>query len=549
MSSKNGCWSRKDRNSVLEYLKPNLCRYLFKEALPNLEYHIRSLTGLSDEELHLLKVVHFLLSPAVREFIKELPSLMRNLSHSTQKEVVECRGIIKGRIDWNLTYKEKFCQGYNDPSLFICKPANKVYDLPENQLLKFMLWKIRNLTESINLEIPDDIFVPEKWDSWTEIIISRYFQVKRFSRILHSRDISMPRFIQPKTLQKTKNHRNKSYHKLAACYQLYEDLFLIKKESAIRELIEKQIFEPLNDDKLFEVYVLFKVLEVLDEGRGKLELGLLKPGLNYTACHRGVEKDIYVFYQQVPEKFHENSKNKDIFENYDLNVSLRRPDIILKVEKDGETSYIIIEVKRTDDRNYIVDSVYKVLGYLSDFEECFKEMKSPQGVLAVWDNIKIKKRSEAMKQPVLILRHDNLKLGLHKILGNEIKYPKPQNMDILLEYLPYFKNSENNFYSLISKPGQLPFYDYSEEVMDFYKVLYNENMIRMFNWNKWSGEARRYFDNPELISSADLLTLQKLFTTIIRADRFCEGLIADKIDDKTFLKLLMRLKEIRDELD
>ena len=190
-TDKRGCWTTSERDLVLNYVKPNLYRYLFKEALPNLEYHLKSLTGLSEEELHLLKTVHFLLSPPVQDLLEEIPNILRNLSHSTQKEVIECRGIIRGKIDWNLTYKERFSQGFNDPSLFICKPASKMYDLPENQLLKFILWKIRSLTESINTNIPEELILKEEWDNWNEIISSRHFKAKNYSKNIYFQNISM----------------------------------------------------------------------------------------------------------------------------------------------------------------------------------------------------------------------------------------------------------------------------------------------------------------------------------------------------------------------
>ena len=80
--------------------------------------------------------------------------------------------------------------------------------------------------------------------------------------------------------------------------------------------------------------------------------------------------------------------------------------------------------------------------------------------------------------------------------------------------LPYFVNRGNNFFEVINKPPQIPFYSYSEMVMAFYKSLYDENMIKMFNWSKWSSEAKQYFNDPLKLETADLPTIQKLFTSI-----------------------------------
>lgn len=416
--SKDGCWNKKDRKAVIEYIKPLMYRYFFREAVPNLEVPLREL-NLSEADLNYLKTVHFLLSPQVENLILELPKLIRNLSHSTHKEVVEYRGIIRGRIDWNLTIKERYSQGFNDPSLFICQPTVKMYDLPENQLLKFILWKIRSLTEAIERSIPEDLIEPEHWNSWMDIIFSRYIKIKNISKNIYFQQISIPRHIKPKMIHKAYRNRNNSYDKVAECYELYEKLFINNDQEALRELIKKQIFEPLNNDKLFEIYVLIKILKILEDSPGELELGLLKPGLNYTARYISENLEICVLYQKMPFKFMEYSKNKDIFEYYDPNVSLRRPDIILKIYQDDKKFYRLIEVKRTKDRNYIVDSVYKVLGYLNDFEYCFMDTYNPQGILVIWDGADMKSMVKALEQAVFILQDKNMEEGFIKLLQLE----------------------------------------------------------------------------------------------------------------------------------
>ena len=134
------------------------------------------------------------------------------------------------------------------------------------------------------------------------------------------------------------------------------------------------------------------------------------------------------------------------------------------------------------------------------------------------------------------------------LMIEESRFPNIHNIDKLLEYLSYFNNRENNFFELINKPPQLPFYSYSERVMAFYKSLYDEHMIKMFDWSKWGSEAKKYFNDPLKLEKADLPTIQKLFTTIIRADRFNEGLLGDMIENGTILNLLLRLEQIRKEI-
>lgn len=62
--------------------------------------------------------------------------------------------------------------------------------------------------------------------------------------------------------------------------------------------------------------------------------------------------------------------------------------MILVLEIEGK-KVLLVEVKRSSDKDYISDSVYKVLGYLADFEEEFQKDQKPKAVLVVWDITRI----------------------------------------------------------------------------------------------------------------------------------------------------------------
>ncbi len=58
------------------------------------------------------------------------------------------------------------------------------------------------------------------------------------------------------------------------------------------------------------------------------------------------------------------------------------------------------------------------------------------------------------------------------LMIEESRLPNIHNIDKLLDYLPYFKDTKNHYSELINKPPQIPFYSYSDMVMKFYKSLY-----------------------------------------------------------------------------
>jgi len=129
-----------------------------------------------------------------------------------------------------------------------------------------------------------------------------------------------------------------------------------------------------------------------------------------------------------------------------------------------------------------------------------------------------------------------------------------ENMDKILEYLPYFQNRSNKFYDFIDSDSesdklfQFPYYKYSDKVIEFEKELYNQNFITTFRWTKGSKKAAEYSVGKQSLSKAKLEDIRKLITTIIKQNGVIEGLLAEVIETGFLCKILERLKEIKEEL-
>jgi len=88
----------------------------------------------------------------------------------------------------------------------------------------------------------------------------------------------------------------------------------------------------------------------------------------------------------------------------------------------------------------------------------------------------------------------------------------------------------------------------SKEVSEFVKTLYEEDFIISFGWGDWQSQAEQFCSNPELLKTADIGILQKLLTTHIRKDRFCEGHLDCVLKDGHITAILRQLKEIRKKI-
>ncbi|MBN2073615.1 MAG: hypothetical protein JW770_06700 [Actinobacteria bacterium] len=122
-----------------------------------------------------------------------------------------------------------------------------------------------------------------------------------------------------------------------------------------------------------------------------------------------------------------------------------------------------------------------------------------------------------------------------------------EDIDAMLEFLPYFKDKSNVFYTIDKKDLFYP-YRYSEEVNKFLEVVYTRNIVYFFDWGSFQDKAMEYYENPKLLGQVDFDTLRKLLTLHIRKDRFCDGHFGHMIKSGQIVGILERLEELRKDI-
>ena len=123
-----------------------------------------------------------------------------------------------------------------------------------------------------------------------------------------------------------------------------------------------------------------------------------------------------------------------------------------------------------------------------------------------------------------------------------------QQIDAILEYLPIFEKTDFQPGQWVEREGQFPHFAFSPDVDEFVVALYRQHIIIPFDWSSWGEEAKRYQLDPDALAASDLLTLRKLLTAHVRADRFVEGHLAGQFKNGHVTAILRHLKHIRDTL-
>jgi hypothetical protein len=88
-----------------------------------------------------------------------------------------------------------------------------------------------------------------------------------------------------------------------------------------------------------------------------------------------------------------------------------------------------------------------------------------------------------------------------------------------------------------------PFHVLSKEVLRFIETVYDLELLVPFEWHRWE-QGSLILANPDSrYEDFDPLTLCKILTMIIRADRFQSGFLIVNFNDGTIIHILEALKK------
>jgi len=113
-------------------------------------------------------------------------------------------------------------------------------------------------------------------------------------------------------------------------------------------------------------------------------------------------------------------------------------------------------------------------------------------------------------------------------LTDHISSIAAKDWELLFELLPQI-NQTKRFGKLVgscSLPNgsvSLPYWSEEEVVSKFFNATYFLGIVMVFDWSAWK-EGMEILNDPDTdYSKLDMATLCMLITTIVRADKFCEG--------------------------
>lgn len=378
-SSWPNAWTERAADAELAALEAARLGWLYAQRFTR-ENHggaLIFLSGLAERDLQRLRQLRFLASPEIAEFVRSGQGLIDRLPQATFSNTVYGHEV-RGRINWPATIKARLSQG-GGSRILAQDQSVRHYDVPEARAVAFVLDAIETAAAGLALsnELADVAGTARRLRSHptlTSIPARRSLGGSDQQRLRGSRDREITRLVPP-------------------AIKAVEGL-LTGDIAHVRQEITERGWLPSEPDKVFELWLLFTIAEQLvDAGWSLTELRLLAPGPRLGSrpifrFEKGAAK-VSLLFQGVPTEFASSSRYKDILSLYSLDAAIRRPDIIATVEGPNGRSHLLVEAKLTENAGYILDSVYKVFGYLGDFADAIGPAVPTKAALCVWGGVSL----------------------------------------------------------------------------------------------------------------------------------------------------------------
>lgn len=387
MMNSRDIWASSDHSAILAQVHSELWRFIRHSATVAPSEVVTHLTGLTALDLETLWAIHYLLDPRTRGFLDAASAIMQRLSRTGLRQSSVSREMIRGRIDWPATVRERGAAG-GDPNLYVVVGNRRSFDLHENRVLKFLLRNVLLLSQRVCRGLSEGTqgcgcIQPDSRSTWKAQVEALGIRAAQHLKSVHLRAVADLPSISERDLERVRRVRGHFYRELETAARQYVEA-QAQPQQYLAEMLAQRVLEPLRRDDLYELWVLFQSINLLEkQGWKRLEIGLIGSDRGFSAVFQRGAQRIRFHFQQLPKPLHEASEYRDLMDKYGLGPSVRRPDIIIEREG-GQPGYLIIEVKRSQSRSYIADGAYKLIGYLSDFAKGLQTSGPTQGILVVW---------------------------------------------------------------------------------------------------------------------------------------------------------------------
>lgn len=448
-----------NREEILESLTQDILAYVMAGDFPEREFAQTVKPTELDERFNdyeLLLDLHFILREDVVEFIEALPRRLRRIRTETESTSNTRRGAIDGRINWNATFKQRYTQNPRDTSVFVIDNRTIDFDIPENIVLIHLLQVVQRTLQQADSYLRREYdWVQQRWHEKGALIDELSAIMDRNVNIRRIRD---PEGYEPteRMLTTAENSRQLIYREAASLLRARDRLYRGDRDE-LQRLLEFTAIAPDDQDRLFELYVLFRFVSILDDLRNENVVFETIATDRQAVAHLPGSPEIAIYHdnsardRNLSFRTEEESELQDplprshrvqhvaheVAQSYfkkDFEDHTGRPDVIILEVRDKETDqyeYLITEVKNSKREKTVRQGIKETLEYLAflrinedfvfgkDSEDADYFGSGWNGLLVVQDMEKEVQQFEeqlSSNQPIRILQAGEVEEGVRTAL-------------------------------------------------------------------------------------------------------------------------------------
>lgn len=360
-------FTEEERADLLDEVRNHLPAFLQKAAT---EQHdpagdVKELLALDSSDLERLVGVHTCLSEEALNFGAALRRGLRSPVTSSIRPP-EVSQSVRGPVDWGATIRQRGLRA-GDPTVFVVRSAERIYDTPENRALVWLIQELRTRAQQSGYGDPSDPtsegFVPS--DRWTHRISLLSSQLEAASRTVWLGEVRAEA-PSARTMRAIQSARTEFYART-----LHDAIQMCMRSAdpsseELAELLCERYFEPAESWRLFEVVVALRLARGFQQRLGLRKARLLvgagaSPFARFTLPDGG---QIQLFYQRWPPS-NAVSRRAAAAGRHGFKVGTSLPDLFI-VRTGTSADRVILELKATRSAGYLGEGLSQLLGYIAD---------------------------------------------------------------------------------------------------------------------------------------------------------------------------------------
>jgi hypothetical protein len=341
---------------------------------------VKELLRLGDEDLARVLAVHVCLSDEVSRFANQLAQGLRRPLTSTERPL-ELTQAVRGPIDWGATTRQRSLSGW-DPSLYVIRPGQRIFNTPENQALAWALGRLEAAaSRAARVWRQREDGPASGWPGRLEALGVALRRARR---------VEWLRAVEPK--RPTARIRQRLAAARVAFYRRRVGdvvALLVRLENpdaaTLTDVLCRRYFEPHRAWKLFEILVALRLAREIADPRYETTLRrarLLAGGEGGAYARYGLANggDVALTYQGWQAHNAESLRQRTA-RRHGFNPQPSIPDLFVTRTDSGGSliDAVVVELKATKSPGYLGEGLSQLLSYLGDRPQLFS--RRPYGWL------------------------------------------------------------------------------------------------------------------------------------------------------------------------